>query len=365
MLAMHHKLRVAVLMGGKTAEHEVSLNSGMMVVNNLDKQKYLIKPVIITKTGKWIVAKNNIATKVAFKNSKELINRINTKPVTTGIGIDKLLTSKIDIVFLAMHGPYGEDGTIQGLLELAEIPYTGSGVLGSSLAMHKIKTLEMLEYWNILTPKRLVYTEVRGQRSEVRRIIDEVNKKLGFPCVVKPCELGSSVAIEIVKHPNNLIPAIQTALRYDRQVMVEQFIVGKEITCGVLGSGFGKEPSALPPTLILPKTSEFFDYHAKYTAGATEEITPAPIGPKLTRQVRRIAVEVHKALCCGSMSRTDMLIKNNKIYVFETNTIPGMTATSLYPQAAKAAGIGFPELLDRLILLAFDEFRSRKKLKNY
>ncbi|MFB3894804.1 MAG: D-alanine--D-alanine ligase [bacterium] len=361
---MDKKIRVAVLMGGKTAEHAVSLNSGMMVVNNLDKQKYLIKPVIITKTGKWIVAKNYSSTKKIFKNSKELINHINTKPVTTGIGIDKLLTSKIDVVFLAMHGPYGEDGTIQGLLDLAELPYTGSGVLGSSLAMHKIKTLEMLERWNILTPKRIVYAEVRSQKSEVRKIINDVKQKLGFPCVVKPCELGSSVAIEIVKHPNKLIPAIKTALRYDRQVMVEQFIAGKEITCGVLGTGFGKEPIAFPPTMIIPKTSEFFDYHAKYTAGATDEITPAPIGSKLTRQVQQIAIAVHKALCCGSMSRTDMLIKQHRIYVFETNTIPGMTATSLYPQAAKAAGIGFPELLDRLIHLAFDEYRSRKKIKN-
>jgi D-alanine-D-alanine ligase len=359
---MQKKLRVAVLMGGKTAEHEVSLKSGMMVVNHLDKQKYLVKPVIISKQGLWLVPNGYISKSIKFKNPKELINHIDTKPVTTGIGIDKLLKSKVDVVFLAMHGPYGEDGTIQGLLELAELPYTGSGVLGSSLAMHKIKTLEMLEYWGILTPKRLVYTEVRSQKSEIRKIIDEVKTKIGFPCVVKPCELGSSVAIQIIKQPKDLIPAIKTALRYDRQVMVEQFIAGKEITCGVLGTGFGKEPIALPPTMIIPKTSEFFDYHAKYTAGATEEITPAPLGNKLTRQVQRIAVAVHKALCCGSMSRTDMLIKKNKIYVFETNTIPGMTAVSLYPQAAKAAGIGFPELLDKLISLAIDEFKSRKKL---
>ncbi|MDI6784384.1 MAG: D-alanine--D-alanine ligase family protein [bacterium] len=361
---MNKKLRVAVLMGGKTAEHAVSLKSGMMVVNNLDKQKYLVKPVIITKQGLWLVPNNYISKQVNFKNPKELINQNNTKPVTTGIGIDKLLNSTIEVVFLAMHGPYGEDGTIQGLFELAEIPYTGSGVLGSSLAMNKIKTLEMLEYWGILTPKRLVITEVRSQRAEVRKIQNQVKMKIGLPCVIKPNELGSSVAIQIIKHPKDLIPAIKKALRYDRQVIVEQYISGKEITCSVLGTGFDKEPIALPPTMIIPKTSEFFDYHAKYTAGATDEITPAPIGNQLTKKVQQIAVAVHQALCCGSMSRTDIIIQKGKIYVFETNTIPGMTAVSLLPQAAKAAGISFPKLLDKLIQLAIEEFASKQKLKS-
>jgi D-alanine-D-alanine ligase len=360
---MNIKLRVAVLMGGKTAEHAVSLNSGMMVVNNLDKKQYLVKPVIITKQGLWLVPNSYISKPVNFKHPKELINQNNTKPVTTGIGIDKLLNSKIEVVFLAMHGPYGEDGTIQGLLELAEMPYTGSGVLGSSLAMNKIKTLEMLEYWGILTPKRLVYTDYGLRIADCGKIISQVKKKIGLPCVVKPNELGSSVAIQIIKHPKDLIPAIKKALRYDRQVIVEQFIAGDEITCGVLGAGFDKEPFALPPTMIIPKTSEFFDYHAKYTAGATEEITPAPLDRNLTKKVQQLAIAVHKALCCGSMSRTDMIIQNKKIYVFETNTIPGMTAVSLYPQAAKAAGFSFPQLLDTLIALAIDEFNSRKKLR--
>ncbi|MCX7919353.1 MAG: D-alanine--D-alanine ligase [bacterium] len=360
---MKTKLRIAVLMGGKTAEHEVSLNSGMMVVNHLDKQKYLVKPVIITKQGLWLVPDSYISKQSNFQHPKELIHDIKTNQVTIGIGIDKLLHSKIEVVFLAMHGPYGEDGTIQGLLELAELPYTGSGVLASSLAMNKVKTLEMLEYWGILTPKRLVVTEVKGQRLAVRKIQNEVKRELGYPCVVKPNELGSSVAIQIIKQPNDLIPAMKLALQYDRQVIVEQYISGKEVTCAVLGCGFGKEPIALPPTLIIPKTSEFFDYQAKYTAGATDEITPAPLNRNLIKKVQRIAVTVHKALCCGSMSRTDMIINKNKIYVFETNTIPGMTAVSLYPQAAKAAGISFPQLLDKLIALAIDEFRSRKKIK--
>lgn len=334
-----------------------------MVVNNLDKRKYLVKPIVIAKQGKWIVPNTYIPNSVIFKNSKDLIKRLKVKPVTTGIGIDKLNRSKIDVVFLAMHGPYGEDGTIQGLFELAEIPYTGSGVLGSSLAMNKVKTLEMLEYWGILTPKRLVYAEVRSQRSEVRKIQNQIKTKIGFPCVVKPNELGSSVAINIIKHPKDLIPAVKKAFQYDRQVMIEEYIAGDEITCAVLGTGFGKEPIALPPTLIIPKTSEFFDYKAKYTPGASDEITPAPIGKLLTKKVQQIAVTVHEVLCCGSMSRTDFIIRNGKIYFLETNTIPGMTAVSLLPQAAKEAGIGFPHLLDKLIALAIDEFQSRKKLR--
>lgn len=325
-------------MGGRTAEHEVSLNSGNMVVKSLDKNKYNVKLVIIQKSGLWKVAR---------------------KVYRPGAALDLLIKEKVDVVFLAMHGPYGEDGTIQGLLEMADIPYTGSNVLASSLAMNKIKTLEMYEYHGLRTPKRVTFTrwDSPKKKSEIGK---KIKNKLGIPCVIKPNQLGSSVATFIVKKEKDIAHAIREVVKRDVAGLAEEYIQGDEVTCAVLGGNPGEEPTALPPTLIIPKASTFFDYKAKYTPGASNEITPAPIGRKLTKQVQAIAVKVHTILGCSSMSRTDMMIRKGKVYLLETNTIPGMTETSLYPQAARAAGMTLPQLYDKVIQLALLYHRAGK-----
>ncbi len=324
------KINVAVIMGGRTAEHEVSLNSGIMVVKSLDKNKYNVMPVIIQKSGLWKMA---------------------GKVYRPGAALDQLIKKKVDVVFLAMHGPYGEDGTIQGLLEMADIPYTGSNVLASSLSMNKIKTLEMYEYYGLRTPKRVTFTRWDWPKKK-DEITKKIKSKLGIPCVIKPVQLGSSVATFIVKKEKDMAHAIQEVIKRDVAGLAEEYIQGDELTCAVLGGNPGEEPTALSPTQIIPKASTFFDYKAKYTPGASNEITPAPIGRKLTKEVQAIAVKAHKILGCGSMSRTDMMIRQGKIYLLETNTIPGMTETSLYPQAARAAGMTLSELYDKVIQLA-------------
>ena len=333
-------LNIAIFMGGRTAEHEISLKSGSMVLNSLDKNKYNIKPVIIQKNGLWKMPKG-------FHSKSGKSNNI----YRPGEALDQLIKEKVDVVFLAMHGPYGEDGTIQGLLEMADIPYTGSNVLASSLAMNKIKTLEIYEYYGLRTPKRVTFTRWDWP-SKKNEIISKIKDKLGVPCVIKPVQLGSSVATFIVKKEKDIAHAVREVVRRDVAGLAEEYIQGEEVTCAVLGGNPGEEPTALPTTLIIPKGSTFFDYKAKYTPGASNEITPAPIGAKLTRQVQTIAVKAHKILGCGSMSRTDMIIRKGKIYLLETNTIPGMTETSLYPQAARAAGMTIPQLYDKVIQLA-------------
>jgi D-alanine-D-alanine ligase len=355
-----HKTNVAVLMGGRTAEHEVSLNTGRVIVNALDKGKYNVKPVVITKTGEWLVPKGYL-TQSNYQQIDD--HQSDIVPITTGNALDKAVEEKIDIVFLAMHGPMGEDGTVQGLLELADIPYTGSGVMASSVAMNKVISRKLFDHGGLLIPKGMDFTIWDWNKAQ-SRIMSEVRDEVGFPCVLKPVELGSSVGISIIKTEDTFEAGLQKVFEHSNEVLVEEFIDGKELTCAVLGAIKGEEPIPLIPTQIIPKTREFFDYEAKYTAGATDEITPPrDFHGEIIQRIQEIAVCAHKILDCGGMSRTDMMIKDNAIYVLELNTIPGMTEFSLYPQAAKAAGIEFPDLLDKLIQIAIETHKNKKRYK--
>lgn len=354
------KINVAVLMGGRTAEHEVSLKTGQVIVNALDKDKYNVKPIVITKTGEWIVPKGYLAQS-NYRQIEE--HHSDIAPITTGNALDKAIEEKIDVVFLAMHGPMGEDGTVQGLLELADIPYTGSGVMSSSIAMNKVITRRLFEYGGLLIPKGVDFTIWDWNKSE-SHIMSEIRDRIGFPCVLKPVELGSSVGISIPKTEDEFLKGLQDVFEHSNEVLVEEYIDGKELTCAVLGAISGEEPIPLVPTQIIPKTREFFDYEAKYTAGATEETTPPrDFHGEVIKKIQEIAVKAHKILACGGMSRTDMIIKDDLIYVLELNTIPGMTEFSLYPQAAKAAGIDFSDLLDKLVQIAIETHKSKKRYK--
>lgn len=312
------KIRLALLSGGVSSEREVSINSGKQVFNALDKDKYDIS-LYDPKT-----------------DLKQLV-------------ID---ADEIDAALIILHGPFGEDGTVQGLLDLLDIPYQGAGVLGSSMAMNKLVAKRLYEGAKVPTPNYLSFSMTDK--------IDSANIAgvLGLPVVVKPACAGSSVGMTIVKETTGLENAIKLGFEHDDCVIIEKYIKGIELTCGVLGND---TLEALPVIEIIPgEGHDFFDYKAKYEAGETTEICPARIDDTITNKVQELAIKAHQSLFLKGYSRTDMILSNNELSVLETNTIPGMTATSLYPQSAQVAGYSFTELLDKLIQLSIKEHEKAK-----
>lgn len=311
------KKNIALLCGGISSEREVSLKSGQQVLQSLDPDKYTVR---------------------SYDPRDDLPRLVADAPL-------------LDAALILLHGPYGEDGTIQGLLELLDIPYQGAGVLGSALAMNKLATKQIYEKWGIPTPP---YVAVR-RRDPLTA--EAWVAQLGLPLVVKPASGGSSIGMSIVRAIDQLAAAVAKAFDHDHTILIEQYVQGTEITGAVLGND---KAEALPLIEIIPDPRcAFFDFEAKYTAGVTREICPAPLAPDLAEKAREWACAAHNALFCKGYSRTDMIIKGDAIYVLETNTIPGMTPTSLFPQAAQAAGIAFPQLLDRLIELGIEAHRQR------
>lgn len=311
------KKTIALIFGGVSSEREVSLNSGSQVLNALDQEKY----DILTYDPKTDIPK--------------LVNDART----------------IDCALIILHGPYGEDGTVQGLLDLLNIPYQGAGVLGSAVAMNKLLSKHLYERTGLRVPPYKVVH--KGETPEV----DAIVTALGLPIVIKPVEAGSSVGMTIVRDASLLAAAIDKALQHGDIVMIESYISGREITCGVLGN---EDIEALPLIEIIPgEQFEFFDYEAKYKPGASQEICPARINETLTRKAQEIAIKAHRALYCKGYSRSDLILDGDTFYLLETNTIPGMTKTSLFPQSARAAGLSFGALLDRLIELGIEGRRKQ------
>lgn len=316
-----NKLNIALLSGGRSSEREVSLSSGREVFNALDKAKY---------------------------------NITCYDPLTD---IPKLVAdaARIDAALVILHGPFGEDGTVQGLLQLLDIPFQGSGVLGSAMAMNKLVSKKVYEQNAIPTPPYRVLTKNEPLD------LEQSGQALGFPLIVKPVEAGSSVGMTKVKTRKELCSALSKTFEYDHMALMEKFLPGREITVAVLGND---DLTALPVIEIIPKTGyDFYEYNAKYKAGESQEICPADIGEDLTRKAQTYAMTAHKALFCRGYSRTDMICHGDELYLLETNTIPGMTATSLLPLAARTAGMSFTQLLDRLIELCLEDYKSRKDLK--
>lgn len=307
------KIRLALLSGGVSSEREVSLNSGKQVFEALDKDKYDIRQYDPKTDLEQLV-----------KDAQD-----------------------IDAALIILHGPFGEDGTIQGLLDLLDIPYQGAGVLGSAMAMNKLLAKRLYQGAGIPTPDFLSFS-LKDPAD-----VDHIISHLGLPVVVKPACAGSSQGMTLVKTREALPPAIQLAFDHDDCIIIETYLKGLELTCGVLGND---EIEALPVIEIIPgQNHEFFDYTAKYTAGETTEICPARIEDHIRDQVQQLAIQAHNALFLKGYSRTDFILYGNQLTVLETNTIPGMTATSLYPQSAREAGYTFTELLDRLIQLSIQE----------
>lgn len=341
---MNKKIRVLVLMGGKSSEHDVSVSSGSEIVRNLDPKKYNIIPVVISRDGsKWMLTDRKSLLKlqntVSKKETEKEIVLHNSKQID-GIGNSSI--KSVDVVFIAMHGPFGEDGTIQGMLELMDLKYTGSGVLASAIGMDKIMFRKLMKQEGVLVPK---YAVVRNGDNfgNVYKILKK------FPYFVKPHDQGSSVGASIVHRQADLGKAIKLAHKYSDQVLVDMYVKGIEVTCGVLGND---APYALPVVEIVPK-NKFFDYESKYSESGAEEIVPARISKKMTAKVQNIAIQVFKAIGARGFARVDFILKDGKTpIVLEINTIPGLTSMSLLPKEAKAAGISYKKLISNIISYA-------------
>lgn len=339
------KIRVVVLMGGKSPEYEVSIISGTNVTLNLDSKKYEVLPVVISKDGaKWRLTSREslltISDPLKLRGTRKEIILSREKRID---GANSFSDRKIDVVFVAMHGPYGEDGTIQGMLELTGIPYTGSGVGASAVGMDKIMFRKIMKAEGIRIPKYVVTKRGEG----VKNIIKTLGKP---PYFVKPVDQGSSVGSSIVRKGADLAKALRLAYKFGKLALVDQYLVGTEVTCAVIGND---DPIALPVIEIVPLKGEFFDYESKYSESGAEEIVPAKISKALARKIQDLSIKIYKAIGCRGFARIDFILKNNRVpVVLEINTIPGLTPMSLLPKAAKAAGISYAELINRIIEFA-------------
>jgi D-alanine-D-alanine ligase len=307
--------KVAVLMGGRSSEREISIKTGKQISQALRGEGYEVKEID-----------------------------------PAGALVKDLKDFQPDVVFIALHGKYGEDGTIQGLLELLGFPYTGPGVLSSALCMDKVIAKKVMCYEGIPTPSFQVITEQLDDGA-----MENLIKELGLPLVVKPSKQGSAIGVSIVRKTGELEKALTEALKYDQAVLVEEYIDGTELTAAVLGT---KNPRVLPLIEIVSET-EFYDFTAKYSPGMSHHIIPARISPEAARKVEELALRTYRAMDCRQLSRVDfMLNSEGEPFVLETNTIPGMTETSLFPESAKAAGISFTELVSLLADEAFELFKE-------
>lgn len=338
------KKKIAVLFGGKSTEHEVSRVSAASVLRNIDMAKYEIYPIGITKSGEWFEYSGSIDK---IENGQWEKDEDNKKPNGHNILFDK----KADVVFPVLHGLYGEDGTVQGLCRLIDIPCVGSSVMSSAVCMDKIYAKYILEHFNIRQAPYVVVnlSEYNEKKEEIINIIE---RKLNYNLFIKPSNSGSSVGISKAHNRQELISGLDEALKYDRKVLVEKAINAKEVEVAVLGND---KPKAGVPGEILP-AKEFYDYEAKYENAASKLLIPAELNDEKLKEIKELAVRIYKALDCAGMARVDFLVDKDTldIYLNEVNTIPGFTSISMYPKMWEAAGEPYKMLIDELIQLAVE-----------
>lgn len=373
------KLRVGVLYGGRSGEHEVSLASAAAVFANLDRERYEPVPIRIEKDGRWMLADR--APTAA--SAAEVIEQVRSEGMRLRGGREVFLPARpgdetllavyrredvahvtemhLDVIFPVLHGPYGEDGTVQGLLELANVPYVGAGVLASSVAMDKALSKVVFEARKLpVSPYEVVLRrEWLGNRESVTRYL---SRRLGFPMFVKPVNLGSSVGISKAKDGASLEAAMDLAAEFDRKVIVEAAVPdAREIEVAVLGND---APEASLPGEIIP-SREFYDYEAKYLDEGSRTVVPADLKTTEQETIRKLAVEAFRALDCSGMARVDFLLSRTTgdVYINEANTIPGFTTISMYSKMWDASGVPYPALLDRLIALALERHAEKQELR--
>jgi len=360
---MGKKIRVGVLFGGKSAEHEVSLQSARNIIDAIDKTKYDVVPIGIDKSGRWFL---NDAEKLLPEANTEGLAAADQNTLVTLMpeGRGELVgksgpgsVGAVDVVFPVLHGPMGEDGTVQGFLRLADVPYVGPDVLGSAMGMDKDVMKRLLRDADI--PNADWRTVLRFQLDDLD--LDDVIAELGLPLFVKPANLGSSVGVSKVHDKSELRPALEEAFRYDNKVLIEAFIDGREVELAVLGN---EDPIVSVPGEVMPQ-HEFYSYEAKYLdeKGALLQI-PADLSEAEIKDVQDLAVRTFQVLCCEGMARADFFLRTDGVFmVNEINTIPGFTRISMYPKLWEASGISYTELIDRLLQLAIERYDREQGLK--
>lgn len=363
---MTRKLHVGVLFGGQSGEHEVSLVSARAIMDGLDPEKYEVTPIGITKQGRWIVAPDAHARLLAQADLSKVPGGSPAPGIPASAGADDQETTDplalmvagaqsplrtLDVIFPVLHGPMGEDGTVQGLLELMEIPYVGCGVLASAVGMDKAMTKVAFSGAGLPVLPWLLIRRREWER-EPAQVLDWVEQRLTYPVFVKPANLGSSVGISKATDRAALERGIAEAAAYDRRIVVEQGIAAREIEVSILGND---EPEASVPGEVVP-SGEWYDYEAKYLSGASKILIPAPITLELAARVRTLAVQAFRAIDGAGLARVDFLLdrETGDLYLNEANTMPGFTPISMYAMMWEASGLPYPQLLDRLIELALE-----------
>jgi D-alanine-D-alanine ligase len=380
------KLRVGVIYGGRSGEHEVSVASAASVIKALDRTRYEPVPIRIEKDGRWVIAdrpptalsaaevieqarlqsaralRPGRETVLVAHPSEETLLTIERRPARRGEDNDHAVVTGLglDVVFPVLHGPYGEDGSVQGLLELANVPYVGPGVMASAVGMDKAAMKVMFAARGLPVCEWRAFT--RADWDSQREKVIESLRTLGLPVFVKPANLGSSVGISKVKVDGDLAPAIEAALEFDRKIVVEAAVPeAREIECAVLGND---TPEASLPGEVIP-AREFYDYEAKYLDDSSRTVVPADLGEREIAEVKRLAVDAFKAIDAAGMSRVDFLLSrtSGRIYVNEINTIPGFTTISMFSKMWEASGVSYPALVDRLIQLARARHAEKQRLR--
>ena len=366
---MSRRLRVGIFAGGRSAEHEVSVASAESVLRAIDRERYEPYLIYIDRDGSWhlpagpapALEASGLAGLLGVETPASHTARLHdpsSLPLQVDATTDALapraalrsLAETIDIAFLVLHGPFGEDGTLQGFLELAGIPYTGAGVLASALAMDKIVFKDLMRGHGLPVVdftwfRRSDWTDAPSD------VMADVAARIGPQSVVKPARLGSSLGMTLVHGPDELAGAIDEALRYDGKVIVEKYLANvRELECGVIGND---DPIVFEPGEVRSH-NEWYDYEAKYTAGLADVLPRAEVEPALAARLRELALAAYRAVDCAGFARVDFLVRDDTVYISEMNTIPGFTTTSMFPKQAELAGIGFRELIDRLIELGLE-----------
>lgn len=351
------KLRVGIIFGGRSGEHEVSVTSAASIFKHIDRTKYDPVPVRIEKSGAWSYPDRDPSA----SNVAEAIQQAQAASGSAPAGGDPALKAlKLDVIFPVLHGPYGEDGTVQGLFEVADIAYVGNGVLASAAGMDKAVMKRLFVSHGL--PVCPWHSFLRFEWERDRRAVLEQLEPLGFPMFVKPANLGSSVGISKVKVSADLVPAIEVALGFDRKVVVEAAVPqAREVECAILGND---DPRASVPGEILP-SREFYDYEAKYLDEGSRTVIPADIPPSLAAHVQRLSVDAFRSIDGSGLARVDFLVngETGAIFLNEINTLPGFTNISMYSKMWEATGLGYTELVDRLIQLALTRHNEKQRLK--
>ncbi len=372
MAVSGNKLKVGVIFGGRSGEHEVSLVSANSIMKALNPDKYEVIPVGITRQGSWMVgvkpdamleySKTRAGGCLTFAGANSGKASLNCDPSNKGLMLLDQQKSgeqvKIDVLFPIIHGTYGEDGTLQGMLELADLPYVGCGVLASAVGMDKTFSKKLFHEAGIaIAPYREFLRS--AWRKDRERVIEAIENSLGYPCFIKPVNSGSSVGISKVKNRDSLVEAMDLAARYDRKILVEAHIDGREIEVSVLGND---EPIASLPGEIVP-CNEFYDYTAKYVDDRSELKIPADLPAEMIATIRETAIKAYRALDCAGMARVDFFLerKTGRLVINEINTIPGFTSISMYPKLWEATGISYPELVDKLVELAIERYQDKQE----